>query len=446
MDEFKNSTNSNLLKESLENIEVRLITNLIQNTNITKEELIFIAKNKKDEFPEEWIKLRKKFGTILNIVNKSIKYKDLWDQIYNNQESKLYYLCNLSNNIVLNFKNPIRTISTVSTEKKYTAILIDENNHIYVKGDNFYNQLLLTEKNIDDWKLVKNTKLANCRKVFLGWSHSIFLCEDKLYGAGCGADGRIGNNSLDDKCSLSEVILDDKIKKVECGSTNTYFLSEGGDIYSCGLKYYLGQNSDDKDLLIPKKIQIDSKYKFVDISVGDGGYHILALNENGEVYSWGHNRVGQTSIIQDYDFKEDLKVYWVRYPTKIKIDRPILKISTGWGHSGLLDFEGNVYLFGRNCTGQLGLSKSQSKINKVSKTYYNNEIIRLNFDRKIKDLYCGHVDTLFLTKNHLMENEFYRIGNLREEANFDKNFKLVNTFENIKGIKINDSYTILIEK
>lgn len=31
----------------------------------------------------------------------------------------------------------------------------------------------------------------------------------------------------------------------------------------------------------------------VQVSVGPGGYHTIALCSNGSVWTWGHNRVGQ---------------------------------------------------------------------------------------------------------------------------------------------------------
>ena len=432
------------LDQQLENLKQLLETNLINN-------IFYEHKLLSSSHSHQLINLRKKFDEIFKLIKKSKNNQKIWDELYKIKQIKLYYLCNLSDNIILQFKDAIKSIATISTNERNTMILVSEYNKIYVKGYNSFGQLILKKQNIKDWTLINDSRLINCEKVYLGWSHSIFVCKNKVYGAGCGSDGRIGNNSLEEYNDLSEIKINEKIKKVQCGSTNSYFLTESGDIYSCGLKYYLGLNSKGKNISIPEKVDINSRYKFVDISVGDGGYHILALNSNGEVYTWGHNRVGQTSFEESDQYGhnekyiDDLNNYWIRFPKKININKPILKISTGWGHSGLLDFDGNIYLFGRNCKGQLGVSKKQSK-NNSQNYFYNNEIKKYKFNRKIKDLYLGHVNTLFLTKNIANQNEIYGLGESENYNHFNSKLKLLNTFDNIKGIKINDSCTILIEK
>jgi alpha-tubulin suppressor-like RCC1 family protein len=437
-----------LLDQKLEHLKELLETNLIDNINDDK--LLIISKKEMDPYCE-LTNLKQKVFEILKLIKKSENNQKIWDELYKIKQMKLYYLCNISDNIILQFKDAIKSIATISTNERNTIILISEYNKIYVKGHNSYGQLISKKQNINKWELIKDSKLINCEKVYLGWSYTIFVCKDRVYGAGCGTDGRIGNNSMEEYNDISEVKINEKIKKVQCGSTNSYFLTESGDIYSCGLKYYLGFDSKGKNISIPEKVDINSRYKFVDISVGHGGYHILALNSNGEVYSWGHNRVGQTSFdikdqyIPNEKYADDLNNYWIRYPKKININKPILKISTGWGHSGLLDFDGNVYLFGRNCSGQIGITKKESKIN--SQDYlYNNEIKKYKFNRKIKDLYLGHVNTFFLTKNINNQNEIYSLGESEFIRYFNCKNKLINTFDNIKGIKINDSCTILIEK
>ena len=435
------------LDQKLEKLKQLLETNLINNIN--EDKLLIISK--KNTHSHQLINLRKKIDEILKLIKKSENNQKIWDELYEIKQLKLYYLCSISDNIILKFKHAVKSIATISTDVRDSIILVSEYNKIYVKGHNSFGQLILKKKMIKDWELIKDSRLINCEKVYLGWSHSIFVCKDKVYGAGCGTNGRIGNNSIEEYNDISEIKINEKIKKVQCGSTNSYFLTESGDIYSCGLKYYLGLNSKGKNISIPKKINFNSRYKFVDLSVGLGGYHILALNSNGEVYTWGHNRVGQTSFdIKDQyitieKYADDLNNYWIRYPKKININKPILKISTGWGHSGLLDFDGNIYLFGRNCKGQLGVSKKESK-NNSQNYFYNNDIKKYKFNRKIKDLYLGPVNTIFLTKNIDNQNEIYTLGESELYKGFNSRHKLLNTFDNIKGIKINDSCTILIEK
>jgi alpha-tubulin suppressor-like RCC1 family protein len=99
------------------------------------------------------------------------------------------------------------------------------------------------------------------------------------------------------------------------------------------------------------------------VSVGPGGYHTIALTIKNEVYTWGHNRVGQLGHINDpYNMarNNDGAFYLPRprriEPTDFNRDGvgPIANVVAGWGHTALLSDNGSVYTCGRNVQGQLG--------------------------------------------------------------------------------------------
>ena len=82
----------------------------------------------------------------------------------------------------------------------------------------------------------------------------------------------------------------------------------------------------------------------IQISVGES--HTLALTSGGEVYAWGRNNYGQLGV-------EDLNYSYV--PTKIEGLSNIKSIAAGYDHSlALSDTGDTVYAWGRNDYGQLG--------------------------------------------------------------------------------------------
>jgi alpha-tubulin suppressor-like RCC1 family protein len=446
--ELLNNSSEDKLLESLQNIENIVKKNLYFNHKIRKLELIQIARKKQKKYPEKWKKLKKKFGKILKLLKtreREIKY---WNDYYENKENDYGYLLYYDNNIITRLYNNIKVkkISTIfnNNYNQSSFIILSNDNKLYAKGLNSFQQLGIKDQNfITELKEIKNDNLKYCIDVKMGWSHTIFNCKKKIYGCGCGISGRLGNNLTKNINPISELIITEKINKIECGSTNTYFLTENGEIFSCGNKKYVGFESDE-DILIPKKINIDSKYKFIDISVGMGSYHIIALNNNGEVYSWGHNRVGQTSFYPKNRLNLNFNPIII-LPKKIDIDFLVYKISGGWGHSGILDFEGSLYLFGRNCSGQLGLKKEESNqiVNIINNnfTYYSNRIKKLNFKNKIVDFYCGTLCTIFKIVNNNGNELIYKIGSINKN-NFNYHPQLIfNNFMyegkiNIKGNNI----------
>ena len=77
-----------------------------------------------------------------------------------------------------------------------------------------------------------------------------------------------------------------------CGTV--FFVSQEGDIYSLGYNgsnNYLGSNETIGQTFSLTPIKIDSSAKFIKVSAGQS--HVLALDEDGKVYSWGNNGYGQ---------------------------------------------------------------------------------------------------------------------------------------------------------
>ena len=46
-------------------------------------------------------------------------------------------------------------------------------------------------------------------------------------------------------------------------------------------------------MLVPRLLDAFGDKHVKQISVGPGGYHTIALTTDREVFTWGHNRVGQ---------------------------------------------------------------------------------------------------------------------------------------------------------
>ncbi|CAN0056753.1 unnamed protein product [Phaeothamnion confervicola] len=90
--------------------------------------------------------------------------------------------------------------------------------------------------------------------------------------------------------------LQERVKQVYAGSVHTCVLTRCGAVVSFGKHEYTGHGAD-ADVLLPLPINDvfgGSPVRPVrHISVGPGGYHTIAVTEKGEVFTWGHNRVGQ---------------------------------------------------------------------------------------------------------------------------------------------------------
>ncbi|KAI4336482.1 hypothetical protein L6164_015004 [Bauhinia variegata] len=90
-------------------------------------------------------------------------------------------------------------------------------------------------------------------------------------------------------------------------------------------------------------------------AIACGGAHTLFLTENGRVYATGLNDFGQLGISENKHYSmEPLEVFG--------LPKEIDQISVGYNHSCAITVDGELYMWGKNTSGQLGLGKSAAKL------------------------------------------------------------------------------------
>jgi alpha-tubulin suppressor-like RCC1 family protein len=107
---------------------------------------------------------------------------------------------------------------------------------------------------------------------------------------------------------------------------------------------YLGTGATGADTDTPVQVKIPSSRTVTRIAVG--GLHALALLDNGDVYGWGSNASGQLSAGSDVTARST--------PTKIALPRPAVAVAAGGDFSVAALDDGSVYAWGNNVLGQLG--------------------------------------------------------------------------------------------
>ncbi|KAJ6247424.1 hypothetical protein M0813_18953 [Anaeramoeba flamelloides] len=175
-------------------------------------------------------------------------------------------------------------------------------------------------------------------RVSAGDFHSVIYTNKIIFLFGSSSQYEIGeqkSSSTNIPTELpTENFLDanDSISQIVCGSRSTLILSQGGLLFHMGAiggpgtQDWLTFNRE------PSKINTFSKNKILMISAG--GWHYLALDKLGRVYSWGQLSKNE---------------YW-KVPKKIKSlkDIHIINISCGRQHSACVSNEGKIYVWG--CT------------------------------------------------------------------------------------------------
>lgn len=160
----------------------------------------------------------------------------------------------------------------------------------------------------------------------------------------------IGNNEQQN--SPQKVLLPENIsiKEISIGFYHSLALSYDGDLYSWGDNRYeqLGiGNSDNQN--IPQKISFPEGVKIKDFK--SGGYHSIAIGDDDNVYTWGYNRY---NVLLTGDLINK------NIPIKIQLPKGLkpIKVYAGRYQSMILCDDGNLYAAGRNDYGALGVGNN----------------------------------------------------------------------------------------
>ncbi|KAJ3671634.1 hypothetical protein LUZ60_007713 [Juncus effusus] len=187
------------------------------------------------------------------------------------------------------------------------------------------------------------------KMIAAGAEHTAAVTEDgKLYGWGWGRYGNLGLGDRDDRLLPTKVSSTQGIKMVmvACGWRHTICVSCSGELYTYGWSKY-GQlgHGDFEDHLLPHKLETLNDHNISQIS---GGWrHTMALASDGNLYGWGWNKFGQLGIGDNDDRCSPVQV---KFPHQQKISQ----VTCGWRHTIALTESKNVFSWGRGTSGQLG--------------------------------------------------------------------------------------------
>ena len=130
-------------------------------------------------------------------------------------------------------------------------------------------------------------------------------------------------------------VVNKKYENVQLGSKFTASLTTDGDVWTWGSNTFgeLGTNSNKPYEDEPKQVKTISNIK----DIGVGYYHVVALKENGKVYTWGLNNNGQLGNGTTDNKKE---------PVEISGLSNIVKVDAYKYITTALDSSGNLYAWG----------------------------------------------------------------------------------------------------
>lgn len=142
-------------------------------------------------------------------------------------------------------------------------------------------------------------------------------------------------------------VLKAKIKRVCAGAKFTLGLTYDGDVYSWGDNSYgqLGEERDDDKPKTVEGLKLRRRHHAGIVNMSCGARHSLAVNNSGQVLSWGWNEFGQLGSGDTHNLTG------IHPVLGDLAGQNVIQVSAGFRHSAALTSEGDIFVWGMSALG-----------------------------------------------------------------------------------------------
>ena len=230
---------------------------------------------------------------------------------------------------------------------------LDANGGVWSWGSNFQGQLGRQSDSMLSQQPAKIDALPTVVSIVTGKNHTLALTDKgEVWAWGANAAGQLGQGDLSSLTKPARVRINAPIRSIATGDTHSLAIDANGRLYAWGSNNLgqLGPAQTKTAGWSAKPVRVPLSFKLKQI---DAGMHFTAaLSEQGEVYAWGWNAMGQLG---------DPSLKSTNSPTKITALKRVDKISVGSFHTLALNSEG-LYAWGDNRNAACGVPSNRAAV------------------------------------------------------------------------------------
>lgn len=179
--------------------------------------------------------------------------------------------------------------------------------------------------------------------VACGLHHSIVLdTNGDVYTFGLGDNGRLGHGETKNELLPRQLVFENfmKVKTIAAGYHNSFFINDANEVYSCGAVSSNSSGHSD-DTIRPKKVMfLENIYQ-----ISSSENHTGAIDYEGKLILFGDNEFNKVGGDSPYEIQSIN-------------NKRIRQVRCGGKHTAILTEDFEVYTWGSNRKGQLGLSST----------------------------------------------------------------------------------------
>ncbi|XP_042515874.1 ultraviolet-B receptor UVR8 isoform X2 [Macadamia integrifolia] len=213
---------------------------------------------------------------------------------------------------------------------------------------------------------------------------------------GNGDFGRLGLGSLDShwEPAVCPAFEKESLRAISCGGAHSLFLTETGRVYATGLNDFGQLGISDERSYTLEPVEVTGLNKDI-IQISAGYHHSSAITVDGELYMWGNNSSGQLGL-----GRRTAKI--VPEPTRVEslAGINIKMIALGSEHSIAVTEEGEALSWGEGGSGRLGHGHQSSILGFFSsKSEYTPRLIKTLEGVKVKNVAAGMLHSVCIDEN-----------------------------------------------
>nr|XP_021558148.1 probable E3 ubiquitin-protein ligase HERC6 isoform X2 [Neomonachus schauinslandi] len=232
---------------------------------------------------------------------------------------------------------------------------------------------------------------AELQQAASGERHSLLLLSNgEVHSCGDNSHGQLGRRGVqsEEQPKPIHALETLRVDLVSCGKEHSLAVCYKGRVFAwgAGSEGQLGVGEFKEINLIPRKIKTLTGIKIIQVSCGH--YHSLALSEDGQLFSWGSNSHGQLGLGKERPSQAS--------PQRVRsLDGiPLTQVAAGGAHSFALSLSGASFGWGSNNAGQLALRKNNVPVLQSPKPHSIGALKNLG----VIYISCGYEHTAVLTQ------------------------------------------------